>query len=165
MATKKDKNLAEVLEDASNPEVPEGTEAVEGGEETASGTKRTAKMTRDYDSSEGIFKVSITGGKKGEQIFDAKTLPENIQAMLPAFALNHKLGDSTSGVRGVDAEEAIDKTWAAMMAGTWEVKIAKGPSVKASEVKAGYEALPDAIKAQALDLLKALGLKIPGVTD
>ena len=122
-------------------------------------------MTRHYDSDEGIFKCTVAGGSKGEMIFDAKLLPENIQMKLPAFALNHRLGDATSGLRGLEAEESMVKTWEAMLKGTWEVKIAKGPSVKASEVEAGYKALPEELKSQALTLLKALGLTIPGVTD
>jgi hypothetical protein len=127
--------------------------------------KKPKRLEKDLVKHPGKVAISVIGGEKGEMIFDPKTLPKSIQDQLPAFALNHKLGDAAAGRSGKEAEEAITKVWDGMMAGDWTVRAPAQPKVAVNEVAQNFDKLSEKEKKAAAPLLKSLGLSIPGITD
>lgn len=121
--------------------------------------KKQPKVKRDLATYPGKFACTIIGGEKGEMVFDPNALPEKIQGLLPAFAVNHKLGDATSGKTGLEAEKAVTKTWEGMMEGNWSVRIPAQPKVNVSDIKRNFENLSAKEQKVAAILLEKLGIK------
>lgn len=134
------------------------TEDENVAQEEAPKGKKQPKVKRDLTTYPGKFACTIVGGEKGEMIFDPNDLPEAIQEKLPAFAVNHKLGDATSGKEGLAAEAAVVKTWDGMVEGNWSVRLPAQPKVNVADVKRNYESLTPEEQAVAKVLLEKLGI-------
>lgn len=127
--------------------------------------KRAYKLQKDLAKYDGKVAITVLGGKKGEMVFNPADLPENVLKQLPAFGLGHKLGDAAAGLSGVEAETAIEKVWEGLLKGDWATRAPASPKVSLAELTSNFSNLSDEEKAAALPLLKALGMKIPGLTD
>lgn len=124
--------------------------------------KKPKRLNKDLVKMPGKLCITVIGGKDGEMVFDPTKLPDKIKAMLPAFAISHKLGDSAAGRQGVEAEAAIKKVWEGMMAGDWSVRAPAQPKVAVNDIAQNFDKLSAAEKKAAAPLLKALGIDIPG---
>lgn len=109
--------------------------------------------------------ISVLDGNQGEMSFDFATLPQDIQDKLGPFGLNHKLGDSAAGKAGVEAEEAIMKVWNGLLEGDWSVRAPAAPKVSTKAIADNFTNLSEAEQNAAKQVLAALGIKIPGITE
>lgn len=121
------------------------------------------KLSKDL-SQEGLVKITVKDGERGEMVFDFSLLPADIQAKLGPFGMGHKLGDSAAGKQAKDAEDAIMQTWNGMMEGKWTIRVPAAPKVSVKEVASNFQNLDEKEQKKAKALLESLGLKIPGVT-
>ena len=121
-------------------------------------SKRPRKVKKTVEKA--CVKIEVLGGTKGEMTFNLADLPAAVMEQLPAFGLGHKLGDAAAGCTGTEAEEAIETTWKALVAGEWSVRQPAQPKVTISSIKAGLENLSPAERAQAEATLKALGISL-----
>ena len=135
-----------------------------GTAENTAEVKRPKKLKKDL-SDPGSVKITVAGGKKGEQKYDTKLLSKEIREQLVPFGAGHKLGDSAAGKSGIEAEEAIEATWKGLLEGKWTVRVPASPKVSLVEVAGNYEKLSDREKKTAQALLASLGIKIPGISQ
>jgi len=133
-------------------------------ENAESASKRERRLTKDLATSPGKVIITVVGGTKGPMTFDPDILPTEIQKQLPAFAISHKLGDSASGLSGIDAEEAIIKVWEGMVAGDWTVRAPAAPKISLRDIAQNYANLSDEEQEAAKKLMADLGIQLPGVT-
>jgi hypothetical protein len=124
--------------------------------------KRPKKLDKAIDGN--VVKITAIDGALGEMLFDASTLPEEVQKNLVPFGLGHKLGDAAAGRTGKDAEDAIKKVWDGLVKGDWSVRVPAVAKVSLSEIAKNLEGLGEAEKAAAVALLASMGIKLPGVT-
>jgi hypothetical protein len=97
-------------------------------------------------------------------VFDVSLLPQETQERLKPFGGGHKLGDSAAGKSGIDAEEAIMKTWDGLMKGEWSVRLPAAPKVSTKTITDNLGTLSSEEQAAAMAVLKKLGINIPGLT-
>lgn len=105
----------------------------------------------------GVLEITVVGVKK-PIVADPKSLPKNVQELLPVIALSHILGDAAAGKRGTEAYGRIKEKWGAMLDGNMTVRRAKAPTIKHSEIIQNYLALSPKDKKNALPLLISLGV-------
>ena len=118
-------------------------------------------MKKDLATIPGTIVIEVINGSKGSMKFSPKTLPEVVQAKLPAIALSHILGDSAAGKNGKEAEENIIKKWEAMSKGEMTTRAPAQPKINLSAVAENYAQLPDNKKAAAKAFLESLGVALP----
>lgn len=109
--------------------------------------------------------ITVLEGELGEVRYDFNDLPEDIKAKLGPFGLSHKLGDAAAGKAGKEAEEAIQKVWKGLQEGDWSVRAPAAPKVSTKEIASNLESLPEEEKNKALEVLKSLGITLPGITN
>ena len=120
--------------------------------------KREKKLTKSIDGT--IVTIEAIGGEKGAMTFDAAELNEEICQKLIPFAISHKLGDAAAGRTGKDAEDAIEKVWAGLVAGDWTVRAAAAPKVSITQVKDALAGMSPEDAAKARELMAAMGIKL-----
>lgn len=124
-----------------------------------------AKKKMEKSIEGGVITIAVVDGKEGAMNFAFTALPDEIQTKLGPFGLSHKLGDSAAGKSGVEAEEAIQKVWKGLMEGDWSVRAPAAPKVSTKEITSNLEGLPEEERAKAIEVLKSLGIPVPGYTD
>lgn len=142
-------------------ETPVMTEAVETPTTENNEPKRPRTLTKEVTDT-GV-KIAVVGGS-GEKTFNVADLPEGVQQKLMPFGLSHKLGDAAAGKKGTEAEEAIQKTWEALMKGDWSFRAPASPKISLKDVADKFAGLSEAEQAAAKALFEQLGFKVPGVT-
>lgn len=120
------------------------------------------KMTKEIDGS--IIKITVLDGEKGAVDYDFTKLPADIQAKLGPFGLNHKLGDSAAGKKGMEAEEAISKVFEGLMDSNWSVRAPAAPKVSTKTIATNLSSLSEKEQNAAIEVLQRLGINIPGIT-
>jgi len=135
--------------------------ATETQEAPAPSSRR--KLLKSIDDTAVV--INVLGGSRGEVQYDFLELPDEIQEKLGPFGLNHKLGDAAAGKSGAEAEEAIQRVWEGLKSGDWSVRAPAAPKVSLKAVSDNYSNLDDSEKEAAKELLKSLGMKIPGITE
>jgi hypothetical protein len=129
-------------------------------QETEEAGNSRRKLAKNIVDETQIVEIEVLGGEKGKMEFDYRELPENIQEKLPAFAVNHKLGDAAAGRSGTEAEEAITKVWEGMMAGQFGVRAPAQPKVTKKAIVDQLGQMDDEEAATARALLEKLGFKL-----
>ncbi len=120
------------------------------------------KMSKTIEGT--TVKITVLDGKQEEMIFDFSKLPDDIQAKLGPFGLNHKLGDAAAGKKGVEAEEAINKVFTGLMESNWSVRAPAAPKVSTKTIATNLDTLSKKEKNAAIEVLQRLGINIPGIT-
>jgi len=121
--------------------------------------KSRRKLTKEVTNN-GV-KITVFNGEKGEMFFDFTKYPVEIQGKLGPFGLGHKLGDAAAGRSGKDAEEAINKVHAGMMANDWTTRAPAVPKVKVTDLLENFQKMSKKEKEIAGPLLAALGIELP----
>ena len=120
-------------------------------------TKKQRVLSKDLKSVPGCLVLSIVG-IDGSITYNPEALPENVQVKLPAFALNHRLGDAASGKSGQEAADAIAKVWEGMMAGNWATKAPATKKIAISDIVKSLGNLSQEEQDKATAALAALGI-------
>jgi hypothetical protein len=123
-------------------------------------TRKKKVMTKDLAKFMGKLAITVLGTETGEMIFDPKDLPQEIQARLPAFALNHRLGDAAAGKVGQEAVEAINKVWEGMMANNWSVRAPAAKKINVSTILDNLDKLDAAEQEGVKAALAAIGISL-----
>lgn len=135
------------------------------GEATEVKTTKRKKLNKDLTTKPGIVIITIDEGEKGAMEFPFSKLPPEIQKKFGPFGLGHKLGDAAAGKAGKDAEEAIHKVYAGLLANDWSVRAPAAPKINVSELAANYAKLGPKEQMVAKKFLTGLGLNLPGITS
>ena len=122
------------------------------------------KLKKDL-SENGKVKITVEGGTEGEMIFDFAALPDGTKEQLGPFGLGHKLGDSAAGKSGPDAEAVIKQTFQGLMEGKWTVRLPAAPKISTKAISEKFATLSGKDKRMAADLLRSLGIAIPGISE
>lgn len=123
------------------------------------------KMTKTFEGeNQDVIRITVLDGNSGAMDFDFKDLPADIQAKLGPFGLSHKLGDSAAGKSGVEAEEAINKVFDGLKNGDWSVRAPAAPKVSTKTIANNLGTLSKKEQNAAVEVLRRLGIKIPGIT-
>lgn len=127
----------------------------------AAPVSKRRRLEKEVDYENAVVKIAVIGGEKGEMVYNFSDLPADIKAKLGPFGLSHKLGDAAAGKSGTEAEEAIIKTFEALMESNWATRISNGPSIPTKkELTERVGALPDSEREEVMALLAKLGVKI-----
>lgn len=119
--------------------------------------KKKKKLSKAIEGNVLTIIEGVTGTKL---VFDASTLPANIQAALMPYGLSQKLGDAAAGREGDEAVEAINKVWDGLMKGDWSTRAPAGEKITKKSILDKLNAMPDGAEK---DTFKALLSKL-GVT-
>jgi len=122
-------------------------------------SRKRKVMTKDLSKYPGKLVITVVG-VDGELVFDPKDLPQEIQDRLPAFALNHRLGDAAAGKAGQEAVDSINKVWEGMMANNWSVRAPAAKKVNLNTLAANLDKLDPAEQEATRKALEAIGIKL-----
>lgn len=134
-------------------------DASEGTSETPKSRKRKV-LKKDLTKYPGKLVMEVLDTDVGELVFDPTELPKEIQERLPAFALNHRLGDAAAGKAGQEAIDSIKKVWDGMMANNWSVRAPATKKIAVNDIVANLSKLPDAEQNAAKTALAAIGISL-----
>ncbi len=135
-------------------------ETIEESTETVAAPKRKRKLDKAVNYETEIVTITVLDGSGGETAYNLNELPEEIQRRLAISGLSHKLGDSAAGRAGDEAEDAINKVFAGLLAGDWSVRAPAQPKVAIKDVKENFQNLDPEAQAAAKELLEKLGITV-----
>lgn len=140
--------------------INEVSEMVEESAPVETPKRKRKVMKKDLVKYPGKLAITILDTEVGEMVFDPKDLPQEIQDRLPAFALNHRLGDAAAGKAGQEAVDAVNKVWEGMMANNWSVRAPAAKKISVNTIAGNLDKLApeeqDAVKAA----LAAIGINL-----
>jgi hypothetical protein len=140
-------------------------ETTETAEETPEPKKKGRQKLKKDLTDHPLVKITVLEGNQGEMEFNFMELPDDIQEKFGPFGLGHKLGDAAAGKSDTEAEEAITRVWEGLMAGDWSVRAPAAPKVSLKAVVDNFDNLTSEEQDKAKEILKGLGMKIPGITE
>lgn len=126
---------------------------------------KVKKLKKDLTTKPGTVIITVADGEKGTMEFPFNRLPQAIQTNLGPFGLGHKLGDAAAGRKGKDAEAAILKVYAGLIAGDWSIRVPAAPKVDIAALTVNFGKLTPKEQAVAKKFLEGIGLDIPGITS
>jgi len=126
--------------------------------------KRPKKLEKDLTSQPGKVIITVRDGT-GPMVFDCDELPEEIRKHFVPFGVGHKLGDAAAAAESpVEAEAFVQKVWEALKKGEWVIRRPAAPKVSLADVATNFKNLSEEEREAAAVLLKALNIKIPGIS-
>ena len=142
--TKRNEDEAQEVQEVAEAEVPK--------------TRKKKVMTKDLAKYPGKLAITVLDTEIGEMVFDPTDLPQEIQDRLPAFALNHRLGDAAAGKSGQEAVDAINKVWEGMLANNWSVRAPAAKKINVSTIMSNIDKLPADEQEKVRASLAAIGI-------